>query len=267
VAVLWLSDNEALTSAPAILSHEDTLAIGLSAGRKPYNEDAVGAVHADGHVLLAVADGHWGNQVSTLAIAHALDRFDRDSRPSDDQPRAWFDALFDQVNGRTRHLARVGRWPDTPESTLLVAHVRPDGIVHFASLGDSFLYVLPLTGRPELANQPRPVWLGRRLAWEAEQAAGQRRSVSGVAPDYLYIPHELEVGSLVLWPGDVLLAASDGLPHCVQPEVTDLYPADLAAIVAQDRPLSQQCAALIEAALSRGGVDNVACALYRHPAR
>lgn len=226
-------------------------ALGISPGMtdKP-NEDSVAAHQSDDHLVLIVTDGHWGDDAAVLAMERSLAFAETSEKIDDDGLEdllramivATNTALFDAAMAAPGNPARpYEAVMSTAESTLLYCRVnRSTGRLCWASFGDSYLCIAGPNGMRRL-NELRRCWLGPRIEGE--------------------VPYHTEFGQLLLDPGESMLIASDGL---LEPAGSDqpLEPSFIADIVTSDLDQEAKVRALVSAALAKGGLDNVACALY-----
>lgn len=226
------------------------------------NQDAaIAEALPDGASLLAVADGLGGHAGGEVASELAIGALAASLRASDGEPpeaalRRAFAAANEAVRSRRRGaLAEMC-------TTLVAALVRPDGgggsAARVANAGDSRAYLVAGGEARRLTRDHS--WVEEevragRLDPAAPEAALRRHVVTraiGLGAD----AGEDSYGPIALPPGGVLLLCSDGLHGPV--------PAAAVAEAASDaRP--GRARRLIEAALARGGPDNVAVALLALP--
>jgi serine/threonine protein phosphatase PrpC len=191
------------------------------------NEDAVLVAAEDG--LVAVFDGLGGHPAGDVASAAAAESV-RAAAPkavasAEDliaAVQAAHDAVLDAAAG---HSDRTGM-----ATTAVVATLHGD-TVRIAHVGDSRAYVLDTEGR--LHQVTRDHGMGGYIT----QALGLDR---GVDPDLTEVATP---------PGTRLLLCSDGLSNMVDA-------ADIGALLGAG-DAEAACDALVEAALERGGIDNV----------
>lgn len=246
------------------------VSLGTSCGvtSKP-NEDALGAAVSGPEMVLVIADGHWGRDASEIAVAKAVDLLREENRPSQDsETRARLFALFEQVNNELYDLAVSAPGAPTPETTLIVCHVKQavsGKYLYWASFGDSYLFLLR-KGKLKQFNSLNPFWLGylSRLSEKTETRSILMRFLAEEAR-YTGVASGLETGIELLEPGDMIFLCTDGLVGSDrQPEqaiidrIVDLLTCDL--------PLESKVERLIAAALNRGEKDNISCVLARSTA-
>lgn len=244
-------DERSPESISSCTDRSGRVAIALSQGmtEKP-NEDAVAVAAAGSSAVLVLADGHWGRWASELGVERMTEAAAAiDAAAAADRP-ALFRRLYEAVNQTLFDAAADAYNADpqsggdplmTPETTLLTCRVDlRTGAVDWASFGDSFLFARTADGL-RLLNELRPCWLGVRIHGKVADA--------------------LQIGRLELAAGDSLLLASDGL---VEPVAggKQVLPDEIDGVVTSELPLEGKVRALVSMALTRGGEDNVACALY-----
>ena len=208
---------------------------GEAAAEKP-NEDAlllIGPEQGEAPLLGLVADAHFGPEAAEIAVAAVAQSY-----PS----CQWSGMTEEAIRDTLLRLIRVAQAAivesGTESETTLLVGVVAGLTLHWASVGDSFLYCLR-PGRPARVVNPQVrVWLGARLGVPVNEVT--RR---GHCP--------LEVGTRVLM-------TTDGIPEAVR-DVPTLGPKEITAALdeAAERPLR----ALAQAALARGGEDNLAALL------
>ena len=251
-----------MTEAPAIRLEAAT---GLCLGQRELQEDAVLAEMADGAGggLIALADGCGGHARGDLAANIAADvalrAFDRAEGAVPERLREATEAA---------NLAVHARALDAPElegmsTTLLLVHVG-DARLHWASVGDSPLYRLRAGGLERL-NATHSLARHLDLLVEmgemaAEDAAGHpARSCLTSALGSAEI-EELDCpdGALDLVPGDVVLAASDGLLTLTESAIR-------AAISDPDTPAAEMVDRLLRAVEAAGAEaqDNTSLAVLQ----
>jgi serine/threonine protein phosphatase PrpC len=164
----------------ALAELPDGGALALSRGAEPKayphtdpNEDAALLVRTDAGVLLAVADGFNGSEVSELAIAQTRARATELVQASGEAFRAEVLRLVDAVRGA------LPRWSRS-RSCLVIAALRGDRL-ELASFGDSSAWLVgsgdALAGENTLLlGDPEPLARARVELWHAqlERPAGAR---------------------------------------------------------------------------------------------
>ena len=241
-------------------------------GGRDYQEDAfrlvlveaAGGRAAVARLLLLLADGMGGHAGGGVASEIALQAFDDGFRRSGGDVATRLGAGVAAANRATR--ARQAAEPAlSAMGTTLVAAVVESGVLYWASVGDSPLW-LWRDGRLERLNEDhsmRPVLrdlvdLGRMTEDEArtDPRVHQLRSALGGGDDVLLL--DLAAKGCPLRAGDVLLLASDGLETLPEERIASLvaeHPDDARAIVR----------ALLDAvtAADTPGQDNTTVVAYR----
>lgn len=201
------------------------------------NEDSLLA-DPDRH-LFVVADGlggHTAGDVASQIVVNSLDR-ELDAAELDSAgslPDRLVKALL-EAHGDVAEEARANPQYRGMGTTAVVARVAADGSsVALAHAGDSRAYLLRGDRLERLtADHVSPGIFGRALT----QALGTEGPID---PDGAEVPLEA---------GDRLLLCSDGL--------TDMLDDQRIGRILADGSAQEACDALVQAALDRGGVDNV----------
>ncbi|MBW1981980.1 MAG: serine/threonine-protein phosphatase [Deltaproteobacteria bacterium] len=203
----------------------------------------------DGSVLLAVADGLGGQEGGDRASAIAKESLHN------------FDPALEDIG---RHLVELMRLADeeirqTAENepqlkgmgtTMTAAYVRQD-TVYWAHVGDSRLYLF----RQELLSQiTEDNTMAGFLLAEGQLTKEEAR----VHPGRMFLfecvgcgDFEVDTGQFRIKDGDLLLLSTDGL-HDEVPESI------IVSLLKTKDSLEKKLAALVNAALNRGGSDNIA---------
>ena len=240
-----------------------TVALGTSVGitSKP-NEDAVGACVLGLELVLAIADGHWGREASELAVSKAVQLLRPEVRPSkDSETRARLYSLYEQVNTELYEMATSAPGAATPETTLIVCHVKETAAgkyLYWSSFGDSYLFLLR-DGAMKQLNTLNPFWLGylSKMSETAKSQSLLMRFLSSEAR-YVGVASGLETGIELLQPADVLFLCTDGLVGSDEnpdPGILNVF----AEILKSQGSMETKVQKLISSALERGEVDNISC--------
>jgi serine/threonine protein phosphatase PrpC len=212
---------------------------GEAAAGKP-NEDALLVMDSAGGeapVLGMVADAHFGREAAELAVAAVAQAYSSCRWPARPQDGAR-ETLLRFVRAAQAAIVESG----TESETTLLVGVVDARTFHWASVGDSYVYVLRPGRRATVANPQVRVWLGARLGVPVSEVTRH-----GHCP--------LEVGTRVLM-------TTDGIPEAIW-NVPTLGPKQIAGVLdgAEDHPLR----ALTQRALAQGGEDNIAAVLLTVP--
>jgi serine/threonine protein phosphatase PrpC len=230
---------------------------GTDVGRlRSGNEDS----HFRGRTVWAVADGLGGHQGGEVASAAAVEPLAAlDGREFADPSEA-AEALTEAI--RSGNAAIIDRAAGTPDlwgmgTTVTAAALAGDRFLQLAHVGDSRAYLLRDGSLDQLTTDHTIVAeLVRRGRLTPDQAAVHpERSILtravGLDPT---IPVDTP-DPLALHPGDQVLLCSDGLTEAVpDPDIAQL-------LGTADGPAA--CQALIDAANTAGGPDNITVVLIR----
>lgn len=261
--VIYGRDNQAPNEINCRVIADSKIGFGISVGTtsKP-NEDCLGVSIFEDNVLLAIADGHWGGDASELAIQKATNMFrSTDRLPRENEIRARFYALFEQINRELFELAMVNPGASAPETTLIVCHLKnmlSERYLYWSSFGDSFLFILR---RDELIqlNSLHAYWLGMlsRLSENSKTRQLVLKSLFGESR-YVGVADGLETGVEKLQSGDVIVLCTDGLIGSDE-KLPESISQKIQTILKDVAPLENKIKELIKSALDRGEEDNVAC--------
>jgi serine/threonine protein phosphatase PrpC len=239
------------------------VALGTSAGTtvKP-NEDAAGVSTLGKDLVLAIADGHWGREAAEIGISKAMQLLSFESQPvAENEIPARLFSLFEQVNDQLYELAASSVDTATPETTLIVCHIRElenGKVLYWASFGDSYLFLLR-KGMLNQLNSLNPRWLGylSKLSEKAETRSLLMKYLTDEAR-YVGVANGLETGMENLEPGDIVFLCTDGLIGADRdPTPAQLY--GVRMVLMSDLPIDAKVEKAIVTALARGEKDNVTC--------
>ena len=237
------------------------VALGTSAGTtaKP-NEDAVGASSLGMELVLAIADGHWGREAAEIGVSKAMELLSSEIPPvTENEIQARLFSLFEQVNEQLYDLAAATPGAVTPETTLIVCHIRESDagkVLYWASFGDSYLFLL----RGQVLNQLNslnPRWLGylSKLSEKAETRSFLMKYLTDDAR-YVGVANGLETGVEKLEPGDIIFLCTDGLVGADRdPNPAQLY--GIQMLLLADLSIVSKVEKAIASALARGEKDNI----------
>lgn len=266
-AVLTLlgRDHETKGALHSQTLDSSNIALGISVGAssKP-NEDALGAAVLGPELVMAIADGHWGRDASELAVTKAVQLLRPESPPSrDSETRARLYALYEQVNTELYERATSAPGAATPETTLIVCHVKETAsgkYLYWSSFGDSYLFLLR-HGELNQLNTLNPFWLGylSKMSENADSRSLLMRFLSDESR-YVGVVSGLETGIEILQAGDVIFLATDGLLGSDdKPEQSILD--GFTKILTSELSLASKVEKMLAAALERGELDNLSCIL------
>ena len=216
------------------------------------NEDAVGCwPHEDG-LLFAVADGLGGHNAGEVASALALEVL---AQEMESAPRNWAVAKRLKRAVQEANLQIYTKATTVPElkrmGTTLTASTIVGGSLVAAHVGDCRLYLLRNGNFTQLTKDHTVVWeqVQYGILTPEEARTHPRRNVLSRC-----LGHELIVGidvlTMTVQPGDVLLQCSDGVHTLVsEPEMLDL--------LQSGSSLDTVCQTIIQLARDAGGHDNL----------
>ncbi len=242
----------AATASPALLR----VSVGqcTEAGRKPLNQDSVGARIAQGALLerkgvaCAVADGISSSPVSHLASETAVTGFLADyySTPDTWSVQTSAERVLVALNAWLHAQSRAGEFRyerDKGHVCTFSALVLRSATAHLFHVGDSRIYRLSADGLEQLTQDHRVTvsaeesYLGRALGADSQ-----------VRIDYLALP---------LSAGDIYLLATDGAyAHLSEADIRQT----LAACAGDLQEAAQR---LVQQALDAGSTDNLSLQLVR----
>lgn len=241
--IVWPASQLSRKGERRAVALDERVAVGLSTGsgesmnpKQWVNEDSL-CVHrlADGSLLCAVADAHWGGAAGEVMVQGLRPAFER-ARGATALDRLLL--AVRSVDARW-HIERPQG--DGSETTLLACHVQERSL-SWVSVGDSLLFLLGARGcslrNPPSGAFPVPFLGGFPLA----------KVPTHVRPD---------CGTLGLKPGELVLLASDGL----EPGASALDPTDVLRVLQAQQPLVQRLEHLLARAdepARGGGADNLA---------
>jgi serine/threonine protein phosphatase PrpC len=223
------------------------------------NEDVIACIVPDEGesaasrgLLAIVADGMGGHAAGEVASAIAADTIRRLYSKRDGSPDEVLKAAFAAANEAICRRARADPACAGMGTTCTVLALRGE-TAFLAHIGDSRAYLLR-EGRLRQISEDHSLvaQLVRDGALTPEQAAKspQRHVILRALGTEPAAEPAVWSQGLPLYPGDVFVLCSDGLTDLVDDRT-------IGDIVGQRLAPSGACAALIEAALAAGGIDNV----------
>lgn len=232
--------------------------------RRTNNEDHIRFVapHADDPraargALLVVADGMGGQAAGEVASSLAVETVFRVFYGTDAPPSEALRTAFETANAA---VWQAGQQPDTRGMGTTVTALLIEGDRgHVAHVGDSRLYRLRDGALRQITHDHSLVQeMVRKGLLAPEQAAHHedRNILLQALGNRASVTVEVLSEPLVLLPGDVFLACSDGLHDDVSPD-------ELAALLTQAPDVQQAADALVSLAKERGGLDNISVGVVR----
>jgi protein phosphatase len=242
--------------------HQETLATSLPDGEVPsrFDETAYGILVADGMGWKGI--GETASRLAISTFAHLALHFGRWNLRIDPQ-------IADEVIQRGRRFYNsineivTGTGGASPESsgmgtTLTVAYIADDTLF-LGHVGHSRAYVLR---KNTLTRLTRDQTLAQRLEDGSPPAptAVAAHDLGHLLTDALggtAGSPSIQIGRIRLEPDDCLLLCTNGLTDAVNHE-------SLKAVLLQPGEVEQQCQALIDLALARGGTDNMTAIIAKY---
>jgi serine/threonine protein phosphatase PrpC len=243
-------------------NNEDRLLIAdLTVQRGEFGAFAGRIAAGDGAALLAVCDGMGGEAGGEVASSTAVSALYRGAQARLPDPSAEGVArgLFETVLQASAEIEAIGR--SQPElrrmgTTATVCTVA-DRMLFVAHVGDSRAYLLRNGALVQLTRDQTLV----TLLLERGQLTPDEVKTSEMGHVILQaLGHpggvDVDLGSVALCRGDILLVCSDGLYGCVDDRT-------MANVLASKSTPTECCDELVELALLAGGPDNVTCVVAR----
>lgn len=210
--------------------------------------------------LYLVADGMGGHQggdiASQLIVDTVRQRFEHSPLSYETPFNDWLTGAVMAANESVIAHQQDRTQEKKMGSTLVVALVT-EGQAHIANVGDSRAYHITAEGIEQISVDhslvERLVQMGQ-LTREEARTHSKRNVIYNTIGDK---PNpEIGLYHLLLYPGDRLLLCSDGLSGM-------LPDADILAISRRQPDTAAACKALVEAALTAGGEDNITVVLVQ----
>ncbi len=217
------------------------------------NEDAVypeSSGSSDHAILVGVADGMGGAIAGNVASTTAL------GAATDEDPSAEISIVERVVRGNNQLLRKIARNPDLRGmgTTMTLGLFQPDGTLELGHVGDSRAYLvrsddfeLLTTDHTVVADL---VALGHLDPSDAQRHPQRHLLTRALGLGPVVVDHE----TVELIDGDRVLISSDGLTTMVSDD-------QIGEIVAAGNEVEPTVWALVEAANTAGGVDNISVAV------
>jgi serine/threonine protein phosphatase PrpC len=228
--------------------NEDTVAVGDWVRRLPMAVPATFEHEVTAPVVCLVADGMGGHVAGDVASRTVAERLSR--RAADATDEAAVVGLLCAANHELFELMSESPVWSGMGTTVAGIAITPSGVVVF-NVGDSRIYRIGPAGLVQLStdDRPGPKLLDGRTAMY--QMSMLTQVLGGHPPEERITPHVL---SESLTDGARYLICSDGLSDLLEP-------AEIRALLDGDEVAS--AVALFEAAMARGGDDNISLILVR----
>jgi serine/threonine protein phosphatase PrpC len=225
-------------------------------GARQYNQDRMCYSYSRDALLMAVADGMGGHLhgevAAQITVELLAELFQRKARPTIQNPHQFLSDGFNKCHDAILNYASNHSLLETPRTTIVAAIVQ-DGVLYWAHVGDSRLYVVRneqvLVRTRDHSKVQQMVDMGKITAEEAEHHPEKNKIYNCLGSMF---PPDVEVGGKVpLMDGDAVLLCTDGLWGCVtQSELEHLL---------SSYPALYSLPQLLDRAEQRGGVhgDNL----------
>lgn len=223
------------------------------------NEDALLVWQGPGAFFAAVADGMGGHNAGDVASRMAIETLQEKLGPL--ETIEFGDLRLACTLANERIFARAGAETlcKGMGTTLVVAAVRPEGMVYIANVGDSRAYyydsragsLLQITRDHSLVQE---LISSGTLTPEQAKSYPYRNVITravGTAPKV-----GVDLFDVQWRAGDMILLCSDGLSEPVAP-------AEILKTLETGREIQDMCDELVQKALTAGGTDNVSAILLR----
>lgn len=216
------------------------------------NEDAVypeASGSSDAAILVGVADGMGGAIAGNVASSTALEA------ATAVDPGAEMSVVERVVAGNEELLGEIARNPDLRGmgTTMTLGLFRPDGIFELGHVGDSRAYLIR-DGKLELLTTDHTVVAELIAMGHLDPGDAERHPQRHLLTRALGLgPVLVDFESLELTDGDRILLCSDGL--------TSMLSDEQIADIAVGESVEPTVWALVEAANTAGGVDNISVAI------
>lgn len=231
--------------------NEDTIAVGDWIKRLPMAAPVVLEHEVAAPVICLVADGMGGHAAGDVASRTVAERLSRRAAEATDE--AALIRLLHEANAELFALMDESPVWSGMGTTVAGLVVAPSGLIVF-NVGDSRVYRIEHGGLVQLSTDDTPgpkLPDGRTAVYTTSMISQVLGGHGPIRPGEEIMPHVL---CEPLADGARYLVCSDGLTDM-------LAPPEIAALVGEDDEASAQ--ALFEAAMARGGDDNVSLLLLR----
>jgi serine/threonine protein phosphatase PrpC len=225
-------------------------------GARPYNQDRMCYSYSRESLLMVVADGMGGHLhgevAAQITVELLAELFQNRARPIVQNPHAFLVDGFNKCHDAIFNYAANHGLLETPRTTCVAAIIQ-DGLVYWAHVGDSRLYLLRgkkvLVRTIDHSKVQQMVDMGRITALEAETHPEKNKIYNCLGSMY---PPDVEVGGKIpLEDGDTVMLCTDGLWGSLQQsELEDLL---------QSYPVLYAVPQLLDRAETRSGIhgDNL----------
>jgi protein phosphatase len=220
------------------------------------NEDSFGYDTEIG--LFVVCDGMGGAAAGEVASQIGVDSILSHFRRSSTHCSLTGDELARAIRSANKRISESAR--DNPQrsgmGTTIVAALLHDRIVSIAHVGDSRIYLIRDGAAQQLTVDHSLVMEHLRLGYISRDEAESSRLQNVITRALGTESAEPELAEVSMLPYDVLLLCTDGLTRHVPDSL-------LSELIDNAASLDAACSALVEAAKTRGGSDNITCVLVK----
>jgi len=203
-------------------------------GARQYNQDRMCYSYSRDALLMVVADGMGGHLhgevAAQITVELLAELFQRKAKPTIQNPHQFLSDGFNKCHDAILNYAANHSLLETPRTTVVAAIVQ-DGVLYWAHVGDSRLYVVRkgqvMVRTRDHSKVMQMVEMGRLTEAEAETHPEKNKIYNCLGSMF---PPDVEIGGkLPLLDGDAVLLCTDGLWGAVtQAELEHLlsgYPA------------------------------------------
>ncbi|MBV8656485.1 MAG: serine/threonine-protein phosphatase [Burkholderiales bacterium] len=185
-------------------------------GARQYNQDRMCYSYSRDALLMVVADGMGGHLhgevAAQITVELLAELFQRKAKPTIQNPHQFLSDGFNKCHDAILNYAANHSLLETPRTTVVAAIVQ-DGILYWAHVGDSRLYVVRngqvMVRTRDHSKVMQMVELGRLTEAEAETHPEKNKIYNCLGSMF---PPDVEIGGkLPLLDGDTVLLCTDGL--------------------------------------------------------
>jgi serine/threonine protein phosphatase PrpC len=185
-------------------------------GARQYNQDRMCYSYSRDSLLMVVADGMGGHLhgevAAQITVELMAELFQKKARPTIQNPHQFLVDGFEKCHDAILNYAANHSLLETPRTTVVAAIVQ-DGVLYWAHVGDSRLYVVRaakvVVRTKDHSKVQQLVDMGRLTEEEAEHHPEKNKIYNCLGSMF---PPDVEVGGkLPLMDGDTVLLCTDGL--------------------------------------------------------
>jgi serine/threonine protein phosphatase PrpC len=225
-------------------------------GARQYNQDRMCYSYSRDALLMVVADGMGGHLhgevAAQITVELLAELFQRKARPTIQNPHQFLSDGFNKCHDAILNYASNHSLLETPRTTVVAAIIQ-DGVLYWAHVGDSRLYLIRagrmLARTKDHSKVQQLVEMGKITEAEAEHHPEKNKIYNCLGSMF---PPDVEIGGKVpLLDGDAILLCTDGLWGGVQQHELEQLLSSYPALYALPQ--------LLDRAENRGGIhgDNL----------